>query len=615
MFREITYNGDVEGKGQAETTVSPDTSECAVYGLEDTGLQPGQSTLTAPQTVHLPREGIGSLRRHSGVSIGAREYPFTHQTAASDKRRGSNWSRKLSLFHPSAKEGLCSIEPGQNRSDISLESTDTGITIANEETSPPTPIQEILQAQEPGTYILTITEPESPPKSEEKTTLQVTVSPLRYASHVATADFLRDYTDQYPVPDIRAPLWIARFRYGWFTVYRRLFTIVFTANMVTIIILASRGSKTTYAQAALGVGSNILAAVLARHDNLINAVVSLIHLVPQSWPISFRKRIGKIYCHAGIHSGAGASAAAWYIYFTVLLGLQNIDGSQGIQIALYTTVGILLICLLAMVGLSHPWFRGQYHDIWELSHRFLGWTITSIIWAQVFLLSSTSKKSLGSALLRSPLFWMVTIVTLLLIYPWGIMRHRTFTATQLSSHALRLDFDYRRRVNRTGDNIRLSHFPLVENHGFATIPRPNGEKGFSCIISNAGDWTKDMITSEHRSNKIWVRGRLFLGIIEIPMLFSPLVIVATGSGIAPCLAFIQTHPEWPVRIVWSARFPEVTYGSELIETVLKADPNAIIIDTKETGRPNLVALMYAAYQVCSISIKQLHYRTNLLTST
>jgi ferredoxin-NADP reductase len=85
--------------------------------------------------------------------------------------------------------------------------------------------------------------------------------------------------------------------------------------------------------------------------------------------------------------------------------------------------------------------------------------------------------------------------------------------------------------------------------------------------------------------------------MEVLIMFSPLVIAATGSGIAPCMAFLNTHPNWPVRIVWSARFPEVTYGTEVMETVLKADPNAIIIDTKETGRPDMAALIYAAYKV------------------
>ncbi|KXT05978.1 hypothetical protein AC578_304 [Pseudocercospora eumusae] len=331
-----------------------------------------------------------------------------------------------------------------------------------------------------------------------------------------------------------------------------------------------------------------------RHELLVNAVVSIVHVARLSWRITIRKRLAKVYCHAGIHSGCGASAAIWYIYFTILLGLQSTDHNRSLRIGNFMVTALLLLCLLAMVGLSHPWFRGHYHNIWELSHRYLGWTITALIWVQVVLLTALAEAPLPKALVRSPLLWMVVIVTCLLIYPWATMRKRTFVANQLSTHALRLEFDYRR--SRTGHCIRLAQSPLVENHGFQKIPRGDGSKGFSVIISNARDWTKKIINSETRGNSIWVRGRLFLGVIEMPMLFSPLVVVATGSGIAPCLAFLQTHPDWPVRIVWSARSPEVTYGTEIMETILRADPHAIIIDTKETGRPNIPALMYAAYK-------------------
>ena len=37
-----------------------------------------------------------------------------------------------------------------------------------------------------------------------------------------------------------------------------------------------------------------------------------------------------------------------------------------------------------------------------------------------------------------------------------------------------------------------------------------------------------------------------------------------------------------------------------MQTVLRADPNAIIIDTKATGRPDFAALIYAAYKVSTL---------------
>lgn len=46
-------------------------------------------------------------------------------------------------------------------------------------------------------------------------------------------------------------------------------------------------------------------------------------------------------------------------------------------------------------------------------------------------------------------------------------------------------------------------------------------------------------------------------------------------------------------MIWSARFPEETYGRDVFKRVLEADRDAVVIDTKKTGHPNLVALAYA----------------------
>jgi hypothetical protein len=52
----------------------------------------------------------------------------------------------------------------------------------------------------------------------------------------------------------------------------------------------------------------------------------------------------------------------------------------------------------------------------------------------------------------------------------------------------------------------------------------------------------------------------------------------------------------PARLVWSARSPRTTYGDALVEEVLAAQPNALIWDTTEYGKPDLVALAYEAWR-------------------
>lgn len=236
------------------------------------------------------------------------------------------------------------------------------------------------------------------------------------------------------------------------------------------------------------------------------------------------------------------------------------------------------------------------HDQWELSHRIAGWTSIGLVWTQTIIIvvarTNSASHSVGRTLIKTPTFWFLIVITGCLIYPWLRLRRRSFTPQKLSDHAVRLHFNDRDLPTCVG--YRLSENPLVENHGFATIPNADGQPGYSIVVSNAGDWTKKLINNP--PSHIWTRGAPTIGVMRIASLFRPIIVIATGSGIGPCLSFLQVHPRYPMRIIWSARCPEKTYGSEIIKAVLKADRRAIIIDTKLTGHPNLPALAYALYE-------------------
>ena len=52
----------------------------------------------------------------------------------------------------------------------------------------------------------------------------------------------------------------------------------------------------------------------------------------------------------------------------------------------------------------------------------------------------------------------------------------------------------------------------------------------------------------------------------------------------------------PARLVWSTRTPRATYGDALVEEVEAAQPGALIWDTTERGKPDLVQLAHDAYR-------------------
>ena len=45
-----------------------------------------------------------------------------------------------------------------------------------------------------------------------------------------------------------------------------------------------------------------------------------------------------------------------------------------------------------------------------------------------------------------------------------------------------------------------------------------------------------------------------------------------------------------MRVLWSTPNPITTFGQKIVDEVLNADPNAVIWNTREHGRPDLIAL-------------------------
>lgn len=75
-----------------------------------------------------------------------------------------------------------------------------------------------------------------------------------------------------------------------------------------------------------------------------------------------------------------------------------------------------------------------------------------------------------------------------------------------------------------------------------------------------------------------------------------MVIICTGSGIGPVLSLLKGAPNLEgLRLLWSTKNPQRTYKKEILDDVFAADPNAVVIDTSISPRPNLCELGYKLY--------------------
>lgn len=417
---------------------------------------------------------------------------------------------------------------------------------------------------------------------------------------IATKPMLDQLYATHPLPATqRDERWL-KFRHVTFSTYVRLYVLVILVNLVAIIVMITRATKSAdgfkYSSAADAVAANLFAATMARHEHFVNLIFRVCVAVPHWAPVSVRRLAAKVYAYGGLHASCGISAALWYIFFAVLL-LSRFNNGDTTSKILGVLTGFLLFLLVMMIGLSHPSIRARLHDIWEISHRFGGWSAVALVWAQLWVIFAAEAKSLdthvGKIALVSPAFWFLCAITLMIIYPWLRLRRVKVETDRLSSHAAILRFPNHRRRVAPCVGIRLSEMPMLENHGFATIADPNGEQGYTVLVSNAGDFTNDIINNPREH--LWIRGARTIGVMRVAQLFKPVIVVATGSGIGPCMSFLRTHPQWPVRIIWSTRMPQTRYCASLVRELIGYDQNSMIVDSAKTGRPDLLALTYALY--------------------
>ena len=338
---------------------------------------------------------------------------------------------------------------------------------------------------------------------------------------------------------------------------------------------------------------NFLIAILIRQNYVINLLFWLATRAPTSWPLSIRHSLGKIYHFGGLHSGCAVVGTLWFAVFTGSIFLHESRHSLGLSTELLWVSVSLMVLLIGIVSLALPAFRSRFHNTFEIAHRFGGWAALILFWAQAvyFIRDQNPDLDLASTLLRSHSIWMLVIITFSILLPWLRLKKVAVDIQKPSDHVALVKFDHG-VTPFAGSSTPVSRNPLFEWHSFANVPSPN-EEGFRLTISRAGDWTGKFI--DDCPSHVWVKAIPTAGVGNIDLLFKRVIWVATGSGIGPCLPHLLAGTA-PAHLVWSTRDPRKTYGDDFVDEVLSVQPDALIWDTEEKGRPDLVALAYQACQ-------------------
>lgn len=384
----------------------------------------------------------------------------------------------------------------------------------------------------------------------------------------------------------------------FFSTHRRLMAIVICINLgLLALALARRWWDNLPALGHLVIG-NITVSILIRQQRFVNLLFKMATCTGVRLPLNVRWMLGKIYHFGGLHSGCSMSATVWLLLFTISATiLRALNSPLQPSIALLALTYAILVMLVTIIVLALPALRSRFHNSFEASHRFLGWSVLGLVWAHTVVLIGDFKDpevSLGRAFLTSVSPYLLTLITLSIISPWIFLRKVPVKISKPSNHAIIVSFEQGVKPAFPGSSSTISINPLFEWHSFANIPTP-GKNGFRLVISRAGDWTSHVI--DNPPSHFWVKGIATAGVANIETLFTKVLYVCTGSGIGPVLPHLLAK-QVPSRLFWSTRTPRDTYGDELVNEILEASPEAVIHDTTLFGKPDMVAVSYKMAKEC-----------------
>ncbi|CAN0853318.1 Adenylate-forming reductase 03009 [Linum grandiflorum] len=378
---------------------------------------------------------------------------------------------------------------------------------------------------------------------------------------------------------------------GILTVYKRLFAICFTLNVVGIATAATGHFDYARDRAALFSIGNIFALTLFRSELFLRAVFwAAVKVLGRSWvPIRMKtSTTSLLQSLGGVHSGCGVSSVAWLVY-----GVKDGANSSS-AIVMVSSVILVFVSLSCLV--AFPAVRHLHHNVFERVHRFAGWAALGCLWGFVILTVSYDPKTtlyenhIGMKLMVSQEFWLTLAITILIIIPWLTVRKVPVNASSPSGHATIIKFQGGVRPGIIG---RISRSPLSEWHAFGIIS--DGKTEHMMLCGAVGDFTKSLVSNP--PSHLWVRQVHFAGLPYLVNMYDKVLLVATGSGICVFLSFLLQPCKANVCVLWVAKGIEQNFGLEIKEMMNRHPKDKVIVhDTALMGRPNVSQMSVDAAQ-------------------
>ncbi|KEH39258.1 hypothetical protein MtrunA17_Chr2g0325451 [Medicago truncatula] len=375
-----------------------------------------------------------------------------------------------------------------------------------------------------------------------------------------------------------------------FTVYKGLFLVCITLNMLALALSALGHFPYGKSRATLFSIGNILALTLCRSEAVLRLLYWFVVKTIGKPCVSLRIKTAItsfLQCIGGIHSGCGVSSIAWLVY-SLVLTIKSNDKTNSSPEILGVAFAILSLITLSSLA-AFPVIRHLHHNVFERIHRFSGWLALILLWLFILLTISyePSSKTYHLTILKmvkKQECWFTLAITILIMIPWLSIKKVQVSVTAPSNHASIIKFEGGVKAGLLG---RISPSPLSEWHAFGIIS--DGKKDHMMLAGAVGDFTKSLVSSPPKH--LWIRSVHFAGLPYLVNLYQKVLLVATGSGICVFLSFLLQKNKADVCLIWVAKDIEMNFGKEIKELVEKYSEDKIIVhDTAVSGRPNVAEM-------------------------
>jgi hypothetical protein len=201
--------------------------------------------------------------------------------------------------------------------------------------------------------------------------------------------------------------------------YHRLIALVVLVNGTLLAWHLARGDWHVADGSALSgladlIVVNFAIAVLIRQQHVLNTIFAAAGRGSSRWPLRPRWMISKINHIGGLHVGAALAGTAWLCAFTVVVAIARASRPATVDLTTFVLAMSLVALMIVVVPGALPPVRARVHNVFELTHRFGGWTSIGLFWALTLHLMHGD--------LGAWQIWLLGLITASIVWPWLTLR-------------------------------------------------------------------------------------------------------------------------------------------------------------------------------------------------